>query len=147
MSKQLFPVIEVPKIVSGSKNNKKRDYRPSVKWDAQKGDFVLDGSNRMVRADGMEAYRTWCIKAVLTERYACLSYPGAVGAELEAARKEPSNEAVESSVERTITETLMVNPRTEYVRGFSFSWNGDALNCSFVVKGRESAEFALQVNL
>ena len=42
---------------------------------------------------------------------------------------------VESMVQRTITDALMVNPRTEDVRDFSFTWNGDSMHCSFKVKG------------
>ena len=42
--------------------------------------------------------------------------------------------AVESAIERTISEALLVNPRTEYVRQFEFVWNGDAVSVSFVLK-------------
>ena len=41
----------------------------------------------------------------------------------------------ESMVQRTITEALMVNPRTEDVRDFAFSWDGDSMHCTFTVKG------------
>lgn len=35
------------------------------------------------------------------------------------------------------TDALLVNPRTEWVRDFEFDWNGDSMNCSFKVKGKE----------
>ena len=63
------------------------------------------------------------------------------------ALKEKTNAAVESAVERTITEALLVNPRTEYVRGFEFTWNGDELFCSFTVKGIDWEEFPLSVTI
>ncbi len=44
-------------------------------------------------------------------------------------------ETVESMVQRTITEALMVNPRTEDVLDFEFSWEGDSMHCKFKVKG------------
>ena len=38
-------------------------------------------------------------------------------------------------VQRTITEALMVNPRTEDVLDFEFSWDSDKMHCRFKVKG------------
>lgn len=42
---------------------------------------------------------------------------------------------MESMVERTITDALKVNPRTESVSNFSFTWDADRMHCSFLVKG------------
>ena len=53
--------------------------------------------------------------------------------------------AVESAIERTISEALLVNPRTEYVRQFEFVWNGDAVSVSFVVKGVDIDEFKVSI--
>ena len=52
------------------------------------------------------------------------------------------------AIERTITEALLVNPATEYVRDFEFTMEGDQLYVSFLAKGREwDDEDALQVVL
>lgn len=146
MSEQLFPVIDVPEFVEddGLYDNR---YHPSVRWDYEKGDFVRDGANKLLEADGREAYMIWCIKAVSTERYTCLAYPEEIGTEMEAAMKEANTEATESAVERTITEALLVNPRTEYVREFDFDTEGDEMRCSFVVKGISYDEFKLSLLL
>jgi hypothetical protein len=40
----------------------------------------------------------------------------------------------------------MVNPRTEYVRGFEFTWTGDSIYCEFIVKGKEWEEQKIGVN-
>ena len=48
---------------------------------------------------------------------------------------------VESMVERTITDALLVNPRTESVQDFEFSWDGDEMHCRFRVKGMDWEEF------
>ncbi len=61
--------------------------------------------------------------------------------------KQADKEAVESALERTITEALMVNPRTEYVRGFEFIWDSDGLHCEFIVKGKEWEEQHIDVIL
>lgn len=142
----LFPVVEVPELIEESERYDEK-YKPSVAWDLEKGDFVRTGANQLVACDGREAYRVWCVKNALTERYTCMAYPDSIGTEMESALKEKSNGAVESAVERTITEALLVNPRTEYVRGFSFSWNGDELHCSFKVKGIDWEEFPLAVTI
>lgn len=142
----LFPVVEVPELIKESEQYDEK-YKPSVRWDIETGDFVRNGSNQLLECDGREAYRIWCIKTINTERYACMGYPDSIGTEIESAIKEKSNGAVESAIERTITEALLVNPRTEYVRGFSFVWNGDELKCSFTVKGIAWEEFPLSVSV
>lgn len=64
---------------------------------------------------------------------------------MEEALKEDSGKAVESAIERTVTEALSVNPHTEYVREFSFKWDGDRVRCDFKVKGLEGGEFPLSI--
>lgn len=134
MSESLFPVFEVPDIIDEN-SQYETEYKRSVKWDVEKGDFVRDGANRMVECDGREAFMIWCFKTAQTERYACLAYPSSIGVEMEAATDDDDEKTVESMVQRTITDALMVNPRSEYVRDFSFSWDGDEIHFQFQVKG------------
>lgn len=136
MSEALFPVFQVPEIIEESTEYDSR-YKRSVKWDVGKGDFVRDGAGCMVECDGREAFMVWCFKTAQTERYACLAYPSSIGTEMEAAMAEDDEKTVESMVQRTLTDALMVNPRTEYVRDFVFSWDADGLHCAFTVKGIE----------
>lgn len=136
MSEPLFPVFEVPDVIEES-SEYDNQYKRSVKWDVEKGDFARDSSGRMVECDGREAFMIWCFKTVQTERYACLAYPSAIGVEMEAATEDDDEKTVESMVQRTITDALMVNPRTEFVRDFIFSWDGDTMHCTFSVKGIE----------
>ncbi len=134
MANAIFPVIDVP---SFPKENARYDtkYRRTVKWDVEKGDFAQDGANRMIECSGEEGFMIWCYKIAMTERYACLAYPNEIGVELEAALKEDKHEIAESMIERTITDALKVNPRTESVSNFIFAWNADEMNCTFFVKG------------
>lgn len=134
MSEPLFPVVDVPKFVS-EKRNYDTSYRRSVKWDTVAGDFVRDGANRMIECSGTEAFAIWCFKVAQTERYRCLAYPNEIGVEMERAMNNDDEKTVESMVRRTITDALMVNPRTESVRDFEFTWNGDNMQCQFKVKG------------
>lgn len=142
----LFPTVEVPELIQELEQYDEK-YKPSVLWDLEAGDFVRNGANQLLECDGREAYRVWCVKVVNTERYTCLAYSDSIGTEMESAIKEKSSGAVESAIERTITEALLVNPRTEYVRGFVFTWNGDSVVCSFNVKGIEWEEFPLSVTV
>lgn len=140
MAGTLFPVFEVPEL---AEENEEYDtqYKRSAKWDVEAGDFVRDGANRVVECDGREAFMIWCYKAAQTERYACLAYPSEIGAEMEAAMDDDDEMTVESMVERTITDALLVNPRTEAVQDFEFSWDGDEMHCRFQVKGTEWEDF------
>lgn len=134
MSEPLFPVVEVPEFIS---ENTEYDtqYKRSVRWDPAIGDFVRDGANRMVECDGREAFAIWCFKIAQTERYRCLAYPDSIGTEMDRAMDNDDEKTVESMVQRTITDAIMVNPRAENVWDFEFLWNGDNMNCSFKVKG------------
>lgn len=134
MSQPLFPVVQVPEFLPENMGYD-AEYRRSAKWDPEAGDFVRDGANRMAECDGREAYSIWCFKIAQTERYRCLAYPDSIGVEMEHAMDNDDEETVESMVQRTITEALMVNPRTEDVLDFEFSWDGDNMHCRFKVKG------------
>ena len=142
--KRLFPVFDVPEIVDTSKPEREH-YRPSVFFDFAAGDFRRDGANRMVEATGKEAYMQWCMKVTATERDAFLAYSTRIGTEMEYAAAQPDHASVEASVERTVTEALMVNPKTEYVRGFDFSWEGTTLHTTYRVKGRDMDEIVLSL--
>lgn len=134
MSETLFPIMEVPKFTF-NKAQYDVQYKRSVKWDFKKGDFARDGANHMVECDGDETFFTWCFKVAQTERFRCLAYPDSIGTEMERAMNDNDEKTVESMVQRTITDALMVNPRTEYVKDFDFTWDGDNMHCTFKVKG------------
>lgn len=134
MSQPLFPVVEVPEFIPEVARYD-TEYRRSVRWDPEAGDFARDGSYRMVECDGREAFAIWCFKIAQTERYRCFAYPDSIGVEMERALSNDDEKTVESMVQRTITEALMVNPRTEDVLDFVFSWDADTMHCRFKVKG------------
>lgn len=144
MAETLFPVVEIPSLSKPKQDNDIR-YKRSAAWDLTKGDFVRDGAGKILTDTGRDAYAVWCIKVSTTERYAHLAYPASIGAELEAAKAEASRDATELLLERTIREAIMVNPRTEYVRDFDFTWNGDHLQVVFTVKGKDIEEFQIEI--
>lgn len=129
---KLFSVVEVPDFEEEEYDT---EYKRSAAWDFEKGDFARDGTNRMVEAEGRTAFACWCYKIAQTERYRCLAYQDSIGTEMERAMDDSDEKTVESMVQRTITEAIMVNPRAEWIRNFNFTWDGDAMQCSFNVKG------------
>ena len=145
MANTLFPTVSIPSLSLPKRYNDIR-YKRSMAWDLKAGDFVRDGAGKIQEDNGREAYMVWCIKTSTTERFTKLAYPDTIGGEIEAAKKASSDEAVELALERTIREAIMVNPRTEYVRDFEFTWiDGDHLRVSFVVKGKNIQEFPLSI--
>ena len=144
MANQLFPTVAIPSLTKTKKNVDYR-YKRSAAWDPATGDFIRDGAGKIVEHSGRDAYMIWCMKTSLTERYAKLAYPHSIGSELEDAKHEQSPSAVELALERTLTEAIMVNPRTEYVRDFAFLWRGENLKVTFKVKGYDLEEFQIEL--
>lgn len=139
MSESLYPVYDVPSIVID--DEEKQKYYPSLDFDFETGDFVLDGSNNIMTAEGQRAYKQWCIKTILTERYTCLAYDSDIGTEMTRAAQQPEYEAQCSEIEKQYTEALMANPKTEYVREFEFSQpEPDVISVTFTIKGKEYDE-------
>ena len=68
MSQPLFPVVEVPDFISED-SQYDTQYKRSMKWDPELGDFVRDGAHRIKECDGKEAFAIWCFKIAQTERY------------------------------------------------------------------------------
>ncbi|HHX87694.1 MAG TPA: DUF2634 domain-containing protein [Firmicutes bacterium] len=128
----LYPVFDMPELVEQQQTRPEPEYPDSYLFNFEKGEFVKDGAGRVVIADGYTAWKQWCIKAVLTQRFAFLAYSWDYGVEVSEALRSPTRKAVEMEMERTITEALLVDPRTQQVREFTFRWAGDQLWVSFV---------------
>lgn len=142
----LFPTFDMPPLVEENSSNHVQ-YPESPLFDFEAGDFVIDGAGRYVMADGHTAWAQWCQKAVLTERFAYLAYSTDYGSELRSARRQPSRAAVMSEIERTITETLLVDPRTKAVQDFDFVFEGDSVRISFTIVPTIGRELRLDVTV
>ena len=80
---------------------------------------------------------------VSTERYSCLGYSDDHGTETEDITRESDQSTVELSLERTIQEALMVNPRTSSVEEFSFEWGTGRVKVSFIVYSVDGEPFTV----
>ena len=125
MEQNLFPVFDVPGALAEEQPTIQR-YNPAPLWDIERGDFVLDGAHKLLYGSGYEAWVLWCVKTVLTQRWAHLGYGTNAGIEAEQAFRETNQKAAESAFERTVTEALLSDPmgRTSQVRNFRFTWHG-----------------------
>lgn len=118
-------------------------YAPSVDFD---GDLRRDGRFRLTEANGVEAWRQWCRKCLLTERYGSPCYSSDFGIETAEALAAGSREKAESILTKQISEALLADPRqrTLYVRGVGFTWlegGGVEIEVSVVGKGHATADF------
>lgn len=146
MAEQLFPIFEIPSIVSKVQDTIDSYFWPGPLFDFTKGDFTLDGANRVVMVDGMDEYILWTLKTLKTQFGACSAYPE-YGIDIEGALAEQQRPAVQSAFERTITEGLMRNPRTERVYSFEFGWEADELEISFIVKPKNLDAFDVNMSI
>lgn len=146
MAEQLFPVFEIPSVTVHAQDVINHYFWPGPLFDFSTGDFVRDGANRVVMVDGRDEYILWVLKTIKTQLGACTAYPE-YGIDIEGAIAENERSAVQSAFERTITEGLMRNPRTERVFSFEFGWEADELTIYFIVKPKNLDAFDVNMNV
>ena len=105
----LFPTFAVPKVVE-NKIPKENRTKKSVYFDFEKGDFSLESNGEIKTATPYDAWVQWCLKTVLTQRWAFLAYSTQAGVEIEEAFAQQDRKAQESYMEKTITEALLADP-------------------------------------
>ena len=101
-------------------------YKPAPYFDSQLGDFVLDGSGKIIDADGVTAYTQWCENILATDRYNHDGYSSDIGIDYNAVFAAKTHEEAEAILESEISEALAVDPcgRTKYVQNVQFEWTG-----------------------
>lgn len=145
MADSLYPVFSIPELDEGEQEEAE-EMKAGPLFDYELGDFVLDGQNRVVFVDGRDNFMLWCLKALNTQLGACGAYEG-FGIDFDGAQEEPTRDAVQSAMERTITEALTENPATERVRDFSFDWNGSELYIEFVIEPKNWEAFDVNMTV
>lgn len=120
-----------------TKFQKKTEQKKSVYFDFEKGDFSLESNGEIKTATPYDAWVQWCLKTVLTQRWAFLAYSTQAGVEIEEAFAQQDRKAQESYMEKTITEALLADPyqRTKRVYDFTFVWKTDGVEVTFWVNG------------
>lgn len=98
----------------------------SWRFDYEKGDFVTTPTGKIAASTGAEAWLEWCKKTLHTERYTYLAYSRNYGQEFdELIPRNLMRRANESEIVRITRESLLTDPRTNRVDGFTFEWEGD----------------------
>ena len=112
-------------------------YKPSIFFDFDIGDFVVNNDGNLKEASGFEAWIQWCQKNLMTQRYAHEGYSTDIGIDYEGALQADSREEAESILQREIEEALMADPagRTLYVGTIDFSWEADACEVTVQIQG------------
>lgn len=100
----------------------------------RKGDKIEVEAGNLI---GDDAWVLWCIKTIMTQRWAHLGYSNNAGIEAIEAFRQPDRKAQESAFTRTITEALLADPmgRTRQVRNFQYDWHADSLNITCEIFG------------
>ena len=118
----LFPTEETTVAIESVQDSQAK-FGKSWRFDFEKGEFLLTPTGKIAPADEMEAYAQWCTKALKTPRYRYIIYSRSYGNEFEdVIRRGLTKAAVESEIQRIVTETLMINYRTAQVTNFTFMW-------------------------
>lgn len=127
---------------------KELEYKKSWYFDFEKMDFVRDSGNKVKESTGTEAWEQWCIKALMTARYACFAYSTDYGSEILEAINTIDRKEAESNIKRTIAETLKVNPLTERVENITFNWfDADSVEVSCQIVGIDGQTGFIKVKL
>lgn len=112
-------------------------YKPSIFFDFETGDFVRTHDGKLKEASGYEAWKQWCIKTCMTQRYACEAYSDDIAIDFEEALKAETRAETESILRREIEEALMADPseRTLYVGTIDFNWQADSCLVDVKIQG------------
>src|SRR5690606_32310060 len=133
---QLYPTFDIPLEMA---EDLQQEVWPDTKapmLDFSTGNTKMTPTGRPVEAVGADAYRQWVLTCLLAERYEYLAYGPDFGVEIKAImRANYPRDIAESEIRRTITEALMVDPRTVSVGGFKFRWEGDSVWVTCEVEG------------
>lgn len=145
MAEGLYPVFDIPVAADNTEDLEQR-FLPTPLFDFETGDFVRDGQNRVVMVDGRDGFILWVLKILATQQGSCLSYLEC-GVDTEGCMAEENRAAVQSALERAITEAVAMHPCTERVYGFDYEWDADSVRVSFIVKPKAWAAFDVSMNI
>ena len=133
----IYPEINLPKLVAPrSQTSADQSEKVAPFFDFRFGEFVFNPDGRPKIATPKETFEQWCIKVACTERFSRLAYTDRYGVELAYIPTMNDVYAARSQIIRTLTEAIMANPQTQWVKNFSFKVKGDNVWVSFDVKGK-----------
>lgn len=123
-------------------------YLPSALFDD--GDFQRDGTHQIAEASGVDAWRQWCEKCLVTQKGASPYYPQNFGLDLQAAFGTHDKSLTENILSREIKEALEADPyhRLNSIASMIFSWiNESVLQVSLQLTGIEGSSISISVTM
>lgn len=141
----LYPTFDIPADVDDTTEDAVT-YGTSWAFDFIAGDFVIT-AGKLLPIDGYRAWAQWCVKNVLTTRFAHVIFSDDYGTDFELARSASSRAEAELLISTEIRDSLEQDERTGSVHSFDFDWQGDALNLSFVIEPTEGTAERIHVDL
>ena len=93
----LFPTFAVPKVVENGVKQENRT-KQSLYFDFEKGDIALDSNGEIKTATPYDTWVQWCLKTVLTQRWAFFAYSSQTGVEMEEAFAQQDRKAQQSYI-------------------------------------------------
>lgn len=124
---ELFKTFEIP---DEPEPTDEPAYGTSWIFDFDRGDF-LEVAGRTPEAEGHHAWVQWCVKTVLTQRYAFIIYDDDYGVDMRGISEAVNAEDV---AEQEIRSALLADPRTADVSEFEFERAGDKLEVAFTIE-------------
>ncbi|WOC33487.1 MULTISPECIES: DUF2634 domain-containing protein [Caproicibacterium] len=113
-------------------------------------DFQRDGTHQIVEASGVDAWKQWCQKCLVTQKGASPYYPENFGIDLQAAFDKPDRSYTENILSREIKEALEADPyhRLSSVTSVQFAWNrGNALQVSLQLTGIDGSSISVSTTV
>jgi len=97
-----------------------------AKFNFTEGEFEMTPTGKVKIVEDADAWKVWCQKALLTERYYYLVHDHNFGQEFEELiGSSLPREIIEMEIERIVRETLAQHAYTKGVGNFTFEWKED----------------------
>lgn len=130
---KLFPEFVVPEILEQHIKDTNKSFKVSYNFDFVKGDFILDGTGKVVIASKIKTYNDWVVKTLDTERFENYFYSTDEGVEIERIFKMKDRKVIEMELEKTITDAILADKlnRGKFLKNFEFIWLNNELEVLF----------------
>lgn len=123
-------------------------YLPSAYFSGS--DFQRSGAHQIVEASGVDAWRQWCQKCLVTQKGTSPYYPQDFGLDLQAAFGTRDKSLAENILTREIKESLEADPyhRLSSITSMTFSWISESvLQVSLRLTGIEGSSISVSATL
>lgn len=132
----IYPTINLPRLIAPSATRQQKNLTEGLQpsFDFASEEFLFGEGGRPILINNQNAFEQWVLKVCMTERNTRLAYSDRIGVEFMRLANLNDRAAVKSSIIRTLTEAISINPHTKWVKDFSFTMEADSVWVSFEVR-------------